>query len=133
MKTILLVENELENRQSLDLINRSEFRVITIQDGLSALSAIRAGVPVDLVITDYHLNGKDNWEFLAGLKKIAPAIPAVILTAHGSIESYLRANSHGVFEYLHKPIERKELGKILHAALEAAQPVEYSDCTLRCA
>ncbi len=56
MKTLLLVDDELENRRSLgEILRRFDYEVIDKPDARSALSAIREGNSVDLVITDYRM------------------------------------------------------------------------------
>ncbi len=122
MKTLLVVDNELENLRSLgEVLNRFGFKVIAKPDPQSALTTIREGASVDLVITEYRMPGMDGLEFLVLLKRILPSVPVVMLTAYGAVESYLKSLSLGVFEYVNKPVKAKELGRIVKAALESAE------------
>jgi two-component system NtrC family response regulator len=122
MKTLLVVDDELENLRSLgEVLNRFGFKVIAKPDAQSALMIIREGTSVDLVITEYRMPGMDGLEFLVLLKRILPTVPVVMLTAYGAVESYLKSLSLGVFEYVNKPVKAKELGRIVKAALESAE------------
>ncbi len=124
MKTIHLVGDEPERSNLADVLIGLDYRVIDVQDGPSALSVIRDGTPIDIVITDCQSAGMDGLEFFASVKKLAPSVPSVILTACGSIEECLKAYSLGVLEYISKPLTPLELGKIVKAVLDGARTVE---------
>src|SRR3990172_8244327 len=66
--------------------------------------------------------GMDGLEFLTLLKQGAAAVPVIMLTAYGAVETYLKSLSLGVFEYVNKPVKAKELGRIVKAALDGTDP-----------
>ncbi|MFA5073271.1 MAG: response regulator [Nitrospirota bacterium] len=124
MKTILLVDGEQAHAECIATVLRSfGYAVITKQDAQSALSVLHEGPETDLVITDYAIAGMDGLEFLAAIKKLAPLMPTIILTAHDSIETYLKALSLGAVEYLNKPVHPADLGRVIRTALQMHEPV----------
>lgn len=119
MKTILLVDEERRILDVLEeIINTLGYQVISASSAESAMSVIREGTHIDLVLTAYRLPGMNGVEFIAVLKKVLPSVPVIILTGYASVEVYLKSLSLGVFEYLNKPVEVKELDRTLKSAFE---------------
>jgi len=119
MKTILLVDDEFIILEALgEILSRLGYKVIPKPDAESALCVIREGTKVDLVITDYRMPGMNGAELIAVLREVLPSVPVIMITAYGGVETYLKSLSLGVFEYINKPIEGKELGRIVKAALD---------------
>jgi DNA-binding NtrC family response regulator len=117
MNTILLIEDGLESSPTADLLSRSGYRVIATDGGSSALSLLQKGASVDLIIIDYAASGPASLELLHSLKKIAPAVPSILLASNPSIEIYLKALSLGVFEYFNTPAKTDELLRTIRLAL----------------
>lgn len=63
----------------------------------------------DLVFLDLRLPDADGMELLLELKKIQPDLIAVIITAHGSIDSAIECMKRGAFDYITKPFDVDEL------------------------
>ena len=119
MKTILLVDNERDMQEIVkETLNMFGYRVISRSDAESALSVIRDGAEIDLVITDYQMPGMNGVEFLTILRKALPTVPVIMLTGYSSVEIYLQSLSLGAFEYLNKPFKEKELYHIVRSALQ---------------
>jgi DNA-binding NtrC family response regulator len=108
-------------------LNRFEYDVIAVRDAPSALTLIREGVSVDLVITDDRRIGMDGLEFVSSLRRLTQSLPSIILTPCASIEAYLKAKSLGVCEYLQKPVKPKEMDRVIKAALESAYNFENGE------
>lgn len=122
MKTILLVDDEIEIVKSLsEILNRFGYSVIARTEARTALSVVRDGAKIDLVITDYRMPGMDGLEFLHALRQMDASVPVIVLTAYGAVESYLKSLSLGVFDYINKPIKAKELGRIVQAAIDSSE------------
>jgi two-component system NtrC family response regulator len=119
MQTILLVDNELNMLEiGKETLNMFGYKVIPRPDAESALSVIRDGTDIDLVITDYRMPGMNGVEFLAILRTVLPSVPVIMLTGYSSVEIYLQSISLGAFEYLNKPFKKKELYHTVRSALQ---------------
>jgi DNA-binding NtrC family response regulator len=119
MKTILVVDNTPLGRDCVvNILNKCGYRVIVAQTGAEALSALHADFPIDLIISEYQMPDMDGIVFVANIKTFFPDLPVIMVTACGSIETYIKTLSLGVFEYMNKPIMAHELRKVVKAAME---------------
>jgi len=120
---ILLIEDN--ERMAKVLARHMEIeghQVILAQDGAAGLEAFRQQ-KVDLVLTDLKLPDKSGLEVLQALKDENPMVPVVVMTAHGTIETAVKAVKDGAFDFLQKPIEPEHLLLIIGKALETRQLV----------
>jgi CheY-like chemotaxis protein len=121
-KTILIVDDEPENRHIYaEILNDLGYRTIEAPDGEYALSKVKEGNVIDLVIADYRMPKMNGLQFIESLRSILPAVPMIMVTAFANVESYLQSFSLGVFEYMNKPFSRAEFVRIVKAALDAQE------------
>ena len=121
IRTILLVDDEAEIREIYtEVLTDLGYKVIAEADGPSALSVIRQGAGIDLVITDLLMPGMDGLEFIRSLRAVLPSVPVIMVTAFSSVESYLQSFALGVFEYVNKPVRIGEFERIVAAALDGS-------------
>ncbi len=119
MKTILLVDDEPDILKFLvEMLGKSGYATIPKPDAESALSIIRKGMQIDLVITDIRMPGMSGLELTTILRQILPSVPIIMLTGYGNVETYLKSMNSGVFEYVTKPIQARELRRIVKTALK---------------
>lgn len=120
--TILIVDDEPDVLNVLtDIVSAFGYRVIPRPDAESALDVIREEARIDLVITDLRMPGMSGIDLASHVKKALPSVPVILLTAYGSVESYIQTRSRGVFEYINKPVQSKELRRIVQAAISSAE------------
>ncbi|HZD39816.1 MAG TPA: response regulator, partial [Terriglobales bacterium] len=82
-----------------------------------AVSAMKAK-PLDLCLLDLMLTNRDGIALMEEIHAIIPEVPAIILTAHGTIESAVEAMRKGAYSYLTKPFEPQDLLLQIDRALE---------------
>lgn len=91
--------------------------------GEEALERFRADHP-QAVITDLRMDGMDGHALFARLHEEAPSLPVIILTAHGTIPDAVAATQRGVFSFLTKPFDGKELLERVSAAVSLSPQVQ---------
>lgn len=116
MKNILIID-PFSGKSFDDLLHRFGFKSTVLSEGRSALEHMQNGAPVDLVITELALSDMDGLDFVADIRRRQPDLPVIVITGQGSIESYLKAASLGIIEYLNKPVMKHELRRIVNIAL----------------
>src|SRR3989454_3641614 len=96
--------------------------VVMVADGEKGIEEFRRQ-KVDLVLTDLKLPGKSGLDVLQAVKEENPLIPVLVMTAHGTIETAVKAVKDGAFDFLQKPVDPDHLLIIIGKALEARQLV----------
>src|SRR5258706_8446147 len=106
---ILLVDDDPDLLKLISLRLASVgYRVRTADSGEAALGALAVERP-GVVITDLRMPGIDGLQLFEAIHREHPALPVIILTAHGTIPDAVAATQRGVFGYLTKPFDAKEL------------------------
>jgi len=106
---LLLVDDDPDLLKLISLrLTSAGYRVRTAASGEDALAAIAVTRPA-LVITDLRMPGIDGMQLFETLHRQHPAMPVIILTAHGTIPDAVDATQRGVFGFLTKPFDSKEL------------------------
>ncbi|HLU66941.1 MAG TPA: sigma-54 dependent transcriptional regulator, partial [Kofleriaceae bacterium] len=118
---ILIVDDEANARMALAELLRDEgYAVETAADGFKALPKLEELAP-DLLLTDLRMPGMDGIELMGRARQIDPEIAAVVMTAHGAVDSAVAAMRQGAADYLTKPINVDALVIVLDRALERRQ------------
>jgi PAS domain S-box-containing protein len=117
-RKILVVDDELDVRQTIESALRSEnYHVQTADSGETAVAMLESE-PFDLVITDIRMPGTDGVEVLQRTKEIDETIEVIILTGYASIENVIETlRNGGAYDYLTKPLE--DIDAILFSAEQA--------------
>ncbi|MBU2855513.1 sigma 54-interacting transcriptional regulator [Acidithiobacillus ferrooxidans] len=106
---ILLVDDDADLLRLLSLrMKAAGYVVSTAASGSEALSVLAMEHP-SLVITDLKMDEMDGMALLDAIRRDYPTLPVIILTAHGSIPDALLAADQGVFAFLTKPFDGKDL------------------------
>ena len=75
--------------------------------------------PADLVLLDLKLPDGSGIDFLVQLKKRESAVPVIMITAYGEVETAVAAVRAGAHHFLEKPVDLPELFLLVEQALEA--------------
>jgi excisionase family DNA binding protein len=110
---VLVVDDEAGIRDLLSkTLALAEYDVETAADGRAALVALR-NQSYDLLITDLKMPGMDGLALIHEARRLAPHLPAIVITAYSTEASAIEAVNLGVSGYLTKPFR---ITKILSTA-----------------
>lgn len=118
MNKILIVDDELNMRLVLTAMLKKEgYEIASAADGSEALSILKSG-PIDAVITDLKMPNVDGMELLDHMNDKHPAIPVIIITAHGTVATAVEALKKGALDYITKPFDLDELKNVISKAMK---------------
>jgi two-component system, NtrC family, response regulator GlrR len=106
---ILIVDDDPDLLRLLTFrLEGADYAVESADSAERALARLSVAMP-QLVITDLRMGGMDGMALFENIHKSNPTLPVIILTAHGTIPDAVAATQRGVFGYLTKPFDSKEL------------------------
>jgi DNA-binding NtrC family response regulator len=118
--SVLVVEdNDLERQITADTLRDEGFAVEEAAVGKRAMELLALS-SFDVVLTDLMMPGMSGEELLTNVKSKYAATQVVVLTAHGTIDSAVKAIKNGAFYYLTKPTDREALVMTVGKAAELA-------------
>ena len=119
---ILIVDDEPDIRFLIEgLLEDEGYSVRQAGDSTTAIAAFRMRRP-SLVILDVWLQGSklDGIGILQAMLAEEPAVPVVMISGHGTIETAVTAIQHGAYDFIEKPFKSDRLLLIVRRALQAA-------------
>jgi two-component system, response regulator FlrC len=107
--SVLLVEDDEQLRFALhDTLQRAGYCVHAAQDGTTALNELQKH-EVGLVLSDIRMPGMDGLRLLERVSCEHPNLPVMLMTAHGKVDSAVRAMRAGAVDFVEKPFKREDL------------------------
>jgi two-component system, NtrC family, response regulator GlrR len=113
---ILLVDDDADLRKLLAIrLKAAGHQVTAAASGEEAIAVLPHFKP-RLVVSDLRMDGMDGLALFDAIRQDYPGLPVIILTAHGSIPDAVNATQRGVFGYLTKPFDGKDLLALVQRA-----------------
>ena len=115
---MILDDEEIVTRSIANLLAlETDYKTLPFQQPREALDAVRRE-RIDCVITDFLMPEMDGLEFLRRLRRMAPDVPAIMLTGYADKESAIAAvNEVNLYQYLEKPWDNDHLQLVIRNAV----------------
>ncbi len=119
--SVLVADDESAIRDALRMILEHEgHRVTEAADGEQAVAAVVAGHP-EAVLLDVRMPRLSGLDALRRVREIAPEVPVLMISGHGTIDTAVEALRLGAHDFLEKPLEREVVLRRLESALARAR------------
>ncbi len=117
---LLLVDDDPTGRRvAIYNLTRAGFEVDEAGDGEEALTRFDPERHL-VVITDLKMPRMDGMALLAALRARAPAVPVIVITAFGAVDTAVSAMQAGAWDFVEKPFSRDRLELTVRRAVETA-------------
>lgn len=117
MKTLLLVDDESSVVESLRLILKDNYKVLSTLSGKEALKMLEKE-HVDLILLDLKMHELDGLEFLRRLQPFGYEAGVIVLTAVTDVKTVVEAVKLGALDYIVKPFGVEEIRITIEKALQ---------------
>ena len=117
MRKILVVDDEASVRDSLRMIFKKDYQVVTASSADEAVEKVRDEEP-DIVFLDIILPEKSGLEALKEIRQMQSVTPVIMLTATKTVKTAVEAMKLGANDYITKPFDVEELKLVAKKALE---------------
>ena len=130
---IVIVDDDEKILFAFEQVFRKEgYETVTALDGEEALTLVSTARP-DVVIMDITMPRLDGLETLRRIKSLMPALPVVLITGFGTMQTAIKAMQYGAFEYMTKPLDvmavrdvvRRALASMKTHVVPAGDPVSF--------
>ncbi|MBN9287765.1 MAG: sigma-54-dependent Fis family transcriptional regulator [Gammaproteobacteria bacterium 39-13] len=118
----LIIDDEPDICRLLEItLNRMSIKTLSVHNLQEAKKALRTRT-FDLCLTDMRLPDGDGLDLVSFVQENHPNLPIAVITAHGNMETAIRALKSGAFDFISKPIDLSVFRDIISTALKINAP-----------
>jgi two-component system, NtrC family, nitrogen regulation response regulator NtrX len=118
---ILIVDDERHIRSSLSgLLEDEGYRTLAVESAEKAEAAL-ADQPVEVVLLDIQMSGKDGLTFLDDNREQLGDIPVIVISGRGDIPTAVAAMKLGGYDYIEKPLAPERVLVTVQQAMRLAR------------
>ena len=118
---VLVVDDEPDLCELLSItLERMDLNPRTA-DSIAAAQRMLKTERFDLCLTDMQLPDGDGLDLVKWMQQYTPSVPVAVITAHGNMETAVRALKLGAFDFVSKPLDLAGLRKLVATAIKLSE------------
>jgi two-component system response regulator AtoC len=122
-----VAEDDREVRECLEIMLRCQgYEVLSACDGEEAVNYFTSGCDPAAIVLDLMMPNKDGLEAMREIRQLDPEIPIITLSGLSTPLHVVNAIKNGATDFLSKPVNHEDLGRVLRNALRSPGGVPES-------
>lgn len=114
----LIVDDEPDIRELLEItLNRMNIETLSVEDIAAAKKSL-SEQQYNLCLTDMKLPDGDGLDLVNYIQKNHPSVPVSVITAHGNMDTAIKAMKNGAFDFVSKPVDLTVLRQLVNSAIQ---------------
>jgi two-component system, NtrC family, response regulator PilR len=122
IKRVLVVDDEPDICELLEITLQRMGIETSSTTRISRAKELIRSRDFDLCLTDMRMPDGDGLELVEHIQEVCPDLPVAVITAHGSVDTAVRALKLGAFDFVTKPVNLELLRRLIDSALRLARP-----------
>ena len=116
--TVLVVDDEPDLCELLSITLQRMDLTPRIAESVAVAQRLLKAERFDLCLTDMQLPDGDGLDLVKWIQQYSPSVPVAVITAHGNMETAVRALKLGAFDFVSKPLDLTGLRKLVATAIK---------------
>jgi DNA-binding NtrC family response regulator len=116
-KKILICDDEIGVRESLQLILSDKYDIVLAEDGKSAIREIECNPDLKAILLDIKMPALNGLEVLKHIKQRNSNMPVIVVTGYQSVEAAVESLNTGAISYITKPFKSETVIETLEQAI----------------
>ncbi len=132
-RTVLIIEDDLANREMMESILCERFDILQAADGEEGVRVARQGLP-DVILLDLGIPKVDGFRVCEDLRKSESTrhIPVIMVTGSDDVEKRVAAFSMGADDFIAKPFRATELVARIQSKVRRLEEAGGTADMMRC-